>query len=156
MLGFSTTKIEWTANQKTSKVRELQMSFWFLFQRFGRRFASFRTHMEAQMHWHLAELDRSFKTRGVGLLYDKNWANGEPKDLQGTELWSSLKTHFPQMVKIDSLCCCLNIYDNIRTKNLVKNTFYSDESWNFRPKIWKKKFFNLVILHVFLYIDMFR
>ena len=60
-----------------------------------------------------------------------------------TELWSSLKTHFPQMVKIDSLCCCLNIYVNIRTKNLVKNTFYSDESWNFRPKVWKKIFFLL-------------
>ena len=73
-----------------------------------------------------------------------------------TELWSSLKTHFPQMVKIDSLCCCLNIYVNIRTKNLVKNTFYSDESWNFKPKIWKKNYFYLVILHVFLYIDMFR
>ena len=26
------------------------------------------------------------------------------------------------MVKIDSLCCCLNIYVNIRTKNLVKKT----------------------------------
>ena len=79
-------KIERTANQKTSNVRELQMSFWFLFQRFGQRFASFRTHMEAQMHWHLAELDLSFKTRCVGLLYDENWVKGEPKDLQGLQM----------------------------------------------------------------------
>ena len=111
------------------------------------------------MHLGWVSLARIFPATSLNTREFPNQKNGWSQILflrVGTELWSSLKTHFPQMVKIDSLCCCLNIYVNIRTKNLVKNTFYSDESWNFRPKIWKKKFYYLVILHVFLYIDMFR